>query len=202
MKRTTAVRNLSEIAATATASVRLRDAEISWPLQELWVCGQLLESADILEWGSVILVLDLPPAALPWLAQPAGLEWVRERLRLGKRPLEWCYRPQDWPAWNHRNRKVARFWTAADGADDEALDALDHGRIADLDVVEPTDDELREQLTIEYDESWDFLQTTLDGYWERDWRRHQQSFETSPEDHLWRAAQAVSEIRDALQRLS
>ncbi|CAM2974228.1 hypothetical protein [Skermania piniformis] len=202
MKRSTAVRNLAEVASTATSSARLRDADIGWPLRELWVSGQLLESADILEWGSVILVLDLPAAGLPWLVQPPALDWVRERLRLGKRPLEWCYRPREWPAWNPRHRRVARFWTERDGVDDTALDALHRGEVDQLDVQAPTDDEFRTQLTEELGCSWDHLRAVLDSYWEQDWRRAQHSLETSPEEQLWRGAEAVSQIREALDRLS
>ena len=59
--------------------------------------GDLLDATGELETGSVILVLDVPPAELPWLVlHPAG-EWVGEQLRLGKRPMQWYYRPLGWP---------------------------------------------------------------------------------------------------------
>ena len=38
-------------------------------------------------------------------------------------------------------------------------------------------------------------------YWELAWRREHKAFGESPEDHLWRAATAVSEITDALDEI-
>ena len=38
-------------------------------------------------------------------------------------------------------------------------------------------------------------------YWDRDWRRQHKGYDESPEDHLWRAAAAVSEMQDALDGL-
>jgi hypothetical protein len=42
----------------------------------------------------------------------------------------------------------------------------------------------------------------LDKYWDRDWRRKHKSYDEPPDVHLWRAAQAVTEITDALEELS
>ena len=158
----------------ATERMRLRDTDIGWPLEEMWVTGDLLGLADALEAGSVVLVLDVPAEELPWLAlHPAG-EWVGDQLRLAKRPMRWCYRPLAWPVWNYEHRR------------------LDH-----LSVVEPSIDDLADQLREELAVSRRHLRAVLDGYWDRDWRREHTGDE-SPEDHLWRAATAVAEICDAL----
>ncbi len=45
------------------------------------------------------------------------------------------------------------------------------------------------------------LRAVLYGYWDHDWRRQHKSHDESPEDHLWRAATAVSDISDALDDL-
>jgi hypothetical protein len=124
VKRSTAIGHLVEMAEVATERLRLRDTDIGWPLEQLWVTGDLLGLADTLEAGAVVLVLDLPAEELPWLAlNPAG-EWVGDQLRLGKRPLQWCYRPLTWPVWNHDHRRLARFWSAADGLDATVIEAL------------------------------------------------------------------------------
>lgn len=189
------------MAEVAADRLRLRDTDLGWPLEELWVTGDLLEDRSELEAGSVVLVLDLPPEELPWLAtHPAG-EWVRADLRLGKRPLLWSYRPALWPVWNHRHRRVARFWSARSGTEAAVLDALGAGRVDDALIVEPSTDELVDQLTVEVDVSATHLREVLASYWNPDWRRRHKGVDTSPEDQLWRAAQAAVEIADALHEL-
>ncbi len=59
-------RHLVQMATEATNGLRLRNTDIGWTLEELWVTGDLLDASD-LEVGSVILLLDVPPAELPWL---------------------------------------------------------------------------------------------------------------------------------------
>lgn len=56
----------------------------------------------------------------------------------------------------------------------------------------------QEQLRAEVAVSQRHLRTMLDRYWDRDWRREHQRYDQSAEDHLWRAATAVSEMLDAL----
>jgi len=185
------------MAEMATERMRLRDTDIGWPLEEMWVTGDLLGLADALEAGSVVLVLDVPAEELPWLAlHPAG-EWVGDQLRLAKRPMRWCYRPLAWPVWNYEHRRLVRFWSAVDGLNTTAIDALASRRLDHLSVVEPSIDDLADQLREELAVSRRHLRAVLDGYWDRDWRREHTGDE-SPEDHLWRAATAVAEICDAL----
>lgn len=134
---------------------------------------------------------------MPWLAMhPAG-EWVGERLRLGKRPMLWCYRPSVWPPWNARHRRVAPIWTAAAGLDEAAIEALRSG--GDPDVAEPGDDDLQTQLVEERLASHAHLCRIVDDYWEPAWRRHHRGEEA--EKHLWRAAAGLVEIDDALAAL-
>jgi hypothetical protein len=197
VKRSTAIRHLVEIATEATDLLRLRKTDIGWPLEELWVTGDLLDTGGDLEVGSVILLVDVAPVELPWLAKhPAG-EWVGDRLRLGKRPMLWCYRPSVWPSWNARHRRVGRIWTANAGLAEAAIDALRSG--GDPGVVEPSDDDLRVQLLEERNASHAHLRQIVDDYWERDWRRRHRGEDA--EDHLWRAAAGLVEIDDALASL-
>ncbi len=201
VKRPTAVRHLVEMAEVASENLRLRSTEIGWPLEELWAAGHFLGSDESFDAGSVVVVLDLPPEEVPWLAVPPAGAWVAERLRLGKRPLYWCYRPRLWPAWNHHDRRVVRVWSASAGLDDGVIEALRSGRLHELAVVEPSGDELVDQLDRELAESRRHLRAVLDRYWEQDWRREHRGYDESPEDHLWRAARAVSEIADTLNPL-
>ncbi|HEY8527335.1 MAG TPA: hypothetical protein VIL48_20370 [Acidimicrobiales bacterium] len=201
MERSSAVEHLVEIAEDSSAMLRFREREIGWPLEELWATGELLSDASDLEGGAVVLVLDEPAEEVPWLALTPASAFVGDRLRLAKRPLAWSCRPTAWPAWNHENRRLVRYWSAADGLDDPVVEALRTGDVAGLPVVEPEPGELAAQLRKELDVSRRHLDATLDSYWDGDWRREHKGFAVGPEDHLWRAAQAVREISDALDRL-
>lgn len=68
MKRSRAIEHLVEMVAESSELLRLRDTDIGWPLEDLWVTGDLLGDGLTLESGSVVLVLDLPADELPWLA--------------------------------------------------------------------------------------------------------------------------------------
>lgn len=197
MKRSSAVRHLTELAEAASEGLRFRDGPTGWPLVSIWVTGELLSSADTVEDAAVVLLLDLPADELPWIALHPTAEWVSERLRLGKRPVLWWYRPQTWPAWNAMHRRVVRFWADRDGADDGVLDALRRG--CSLPVVEPQPKDWHAQMNAERAVSRRHLTTVLDQYHDRDWRREHQGFGVYPEDHLWRAAQGLREIEDALR---
>lgn len=61
---------------------------------------------------------------------------------------------------------------------------------------------LAEQLNTELPLSRQRLRHTLEHYWDNDWRRKCRGFENTPENHLWRAAQAVTEMQDALDELT
>lgn len=197
MKRSSAVRHLVEMAEVASEGLRLRGGPTGWPLVSMWAAGELLGSAQSVEDASVVLLLDLNTEELPWIGlHPTG-EWVSERLRLGKRPVLWCYRPQTWPAWNARHRRVVCFWSDQDGRDDGALDALRER--SNLPVVEPSPEDWRTQLGEERAVACRHLAAVLDHYHDRDWRRKHQGFGVYPEDHLWRAAQGLREIEDALR---
>src|SRR5438270_10065397 len=157
------------MADASTESLRLRDTGIDWPLQELWVTGELLESPDTLEWGSVVLVLDLPADELTWLAKHPTGEWISSQLRLGKRPFAWAYRPAAWPVWNHQNRRLTCFWSADLGKHMDVLQLLQQRSVDRLPLVEPPVEALLEQLTEELTASRRHLRQVLDKYWEPDW---------------------------------
>lgn len=201
VKRATAVGHLAEMAEVASDRLRLRETAIGWPLEELWVTGELLGLADTLEAGSVVLVLDVPAEEMPWLAQHPTGEWVGEQLRLGKRPMRWWYRPLVRPVWNHELRRLVRFWSASAGVDEAVLEGLRSRRLDGLAVLEPSAEQLQVQLREELAVAQRHLRVVLDNYWDNGWRRRHKGADESPEDHLWRAATAVSEMLDAADQL-
>jgi hypothetical protein len=99
VKRSTALGHLREMAEAAQDRLRLRDSSIDWPLEELWAAGELVDGAQTLDSGTVVLSFDLPADELPRLALHPAAECVGQDLRLGKRPFWWYYRPLVWPAW-------------------------------------------------------------------------------------------------------
>ena len=190
------------MAEEATGRLPLRSSELGWPLTELWVTGDLLDPTDVVEDNAVILVLDVLAEELPWLAQhPAG-EWVGDVLRAGKRPFLWSYRSQHGPVGNHRNRRLVRFWCASSGLDEEVIEGLRHRRLVELPVVEVADDQLALELPAELERSRRHLRTVVDGYWSPGWRRAHKGYDRSPEDTLWRAASAVTEMEEALAAIA
>lgn len=194
VKRSTAVRHLVEVADEASDRLRFRDTSIGWPLEELWAAGSFVEPGASGEGGAVVLLLDVPPAELSWLRlHPAG-EYVGEVLRLGNRPVSWWYRPAGLPAWSVEHRRLVRFWTADGGLDERVIDGLRRGDLEAVDVVEPAEDELVAELREELAMARAHLRMVLDRYWDRDWR---QSHRPS-DDHLWRAAEAVSSLERAV----
>lgn len=202
MKRSTAIGHLVELADVAQEQLRFRETDIGWPLEELWATGPFLDGDPSFDAGAVVLVLDAPADELPWLARTSLTDWVDGQLRLPNRSLRWSHRPAAWPAWNCDDRVVLRFWSATEGLDQAALDALRGGRPDAALVVAPTDVELRRQFEHELAASRAHLRLVLDRYWDRDWRREHKGFGAYPEDHLWRAATAVSDLHDAVERLS
>src|SRR5262249_33162162 len=122
-------------------------------------------------------------------------------LRMTRLPMRWYCRPAGYPAWNPELRKVVRFWSAATRLDREVMENLQLRRFDSLPVVRPSDDQLRSQLAIEAVECRRHLRHVRDHYWEESWRREHRGFGIQPEDHLWRASEAVREIEDATTQM-
>jgi hypothetical protein len=199
VKYATAVSRLQSVAEEANDQwLRFGDTEIGWPVDELWVAGELLDGPEQLDVVAMILMLDEPVDELPWLALHASGEWVGERLRLTKLPIAWAYRPAVYPAWNARYQRVLRFWSAKAGPDREVIEQLSHRRLDRVPIVTPAPEELAVQMEVELEACRRYLGRVLEDYWDDGWRRRHRGFGVDPEDHLWRAAMAVHEIGDAL----
>ena len=94
------------------------------------------------------------------------------------------------------------FWTARDGLNTDVIEALRARRLDRLTVVEPSEEELANQLGEELAASRRHLRAVLGSYWNRDWRREHTRPGESPEDHLWRAAIAVEDMLVTLDDIS
>ena len=201
MKFATSVGHLEDVGQQANDCLHLRDSDISWPLDELWVGSELLDGPAELETTPLILSLDTPPDELTWLAlHPAG-DWICEQLRLTKRPISWRYRPSVYPAWNCRDRRVVRFWSAEVGYESNVIEALRAQQFDQLQIVTPSEAEFAGQLKIELEMCRRHLSNVLDQYWEPSWRQGHKGYGIYPEHHLWRAAGAVREIEARLTAL-
>jgi hypothetical protein len=195
MRRSTAIRHLVEMADAASGLVAGGPGPFRVPLVEMWVAGELLEAAAELDQGDVILTFALPPEELPWLSLHPATDWIAREMRLGRRPMAWVDRPAAWPAWNCRYDRVVRFWTARDGLDEAVTEALRDG--GPLDVIAPGPEAFVAQCRHELAMAKAHLRSIIEQYWDDDWRRANRHV-TSPEDHLWRAAQAFLELDAAI----
>jgi len=200
MKRSVAVKHVRELvqAAATQCAIAERSAQ-PWPLQEVWVAGDLLGVDHEFEHGDVVLVFDLPAKELPWLALHPVADWVAQLLGLAKRPIRWSYRPRDWPAWNLHDRRVVRVWRRGEESNEVQMQILGRARPDMFNLTEPSDDEVLHQLTIELGAAHEHLRFVVDRYWDPQWRREQTGY--SCDDVLWRAAGAVADLADAVANL-
>lgn len=172
------------------------------PLSELWVGGDLLGGAEQIEWALVVVRLDVPADELPHLALHPAVAACGSFLRLDKLPIDARWRSREVPAWDHEVRRVARVWSAKTGPDELLLRHLRANTVSDAMIEAPTPDELREFLAEALPRCDQHLGEVLDGYWEPDWRRARRGYRIQPEHHLWRAAEAVRSMREALDGLA
>ena len=195
VKRSTAIRNLVTVAEAADHHAAT--AGLEWPLHQMWVAGEILDGPATLEVVSVILGLDVPAAELPWLALHPAEQVVADQLRLPKLPIRRYARPIAEPIWNPAFRRVARFWDVTTGLDQHTVEALESGD--PVPAVEPTPDEYARQMTKELTRCRAHLDAVLDSFWEPAWRKAHRGGGIYPEDHLWRAAQAVRDLEAAVE---
>jgi hypothetical protein len=167
---------------------------------DAYVFGGLLDGPESLDVVSVAFVVDLPVEEVPWRARSAALEALASLMRLDKVPVERVWRPADWPVWNHVIVGAVRFWSRADGIDEDVMALLTHQRFGDLTGVGPPNRErYLEQLRVERNASRRHLHHVLDRYHDREWQRAHRSYTMYPEDHLWWAADAFVELDDAIR---
>jgi hypothetical protein len=205
MRRSTAVKQVADFVEKADEVHRLPGGVlvdiIDARLAGLWVGGAILENVDRIDSYQVVLVLDAPADEIPWLALHPDGEWYADRLRLTKASAAWFLRSTEHCVHNHELRELVRMWSP-DGPDHAVLDRLRHGELAPTDISQPPDDAaMAVQLETELAQSRQHLATMLDSYHDPGWRHAHKGFGGYPEDHLWRAAQAVRELTDAVDTL-
>jgi hypothetical protein len=187
VKFATSVGHLESVGQQANEYLRLKDSDIGWPLDELWVGSELLDGPAEIEATPLVLVLDVPPENLPWLAlHPAG-DWICEQLRLTKRPISWRYRSTVYPAWNCRDRQVPRFWSSDAGDHTDVIEGLRARHFDQLQIVAPGQTEFAAQLQTELDLCRYQLKDNLDQYWDAEWRQQHKGFGIYPDDDADRA---------------
>jgi hypothetical protein len=196
MRRSTAVGQVERMVDAASDIHRLNAHGIDIPLVEVWVGGAILDPVDRMDSYDVALVLDVSTDEVTWRAHDPAGDWIADRMRLTKLPVAWFARPAGRPAYDRRMRGMVRVWSTS-GADRDAIDRLRHGDPTLGDSAAPVD---TAQLATELAECRRHLATVLDSYYDRDWRRQHTGGWVHPEDHLWRAAQAVRELTDAIEQ--
>lgn len=195
MRRSTAVAQVERMVDAASEIHTLNEHGIDVPLREVWVGGAILQPGDRIDSYDVALALDAPADEVTWRAlDPAGA-WIADRLRLTKMPVVWFVCPAGRPPHDTQMRGMLRVWSTA-GTDHGAIDRLRRDDPALADAATPAD---AAQLATELAACRRRLATVLDSFHDRDWRREHTGRGVYPEDHLWRAAQAVRELTDAIE---
>jgi hypothetical protein len=202
MRRSTAVKQVAGFVERVQDFFRRAAGIVDPTLVELWVGGAILENVERIDTYDVVLVLKAPADEVPWLVLHRDAEWFADELRLTKLGVAAFVRSTEHRVHNHRLRELVRVWTLDDGPDDAVIDRLRSGTPAPTDISRPPDDAtLAAQLETELAQCRHYLAAMLDNYHDPDWRHAHKGFGVSPEEHLWRAAQAVRELTDALAAL-
>lgn len=194
MKRSTAIGRLVSLAGEATAEVS--GFSVPGEVVELWAAGPVLDpDVDPVEGITVVFSLDIPPALVPWRSRPPAAAMVTHVFRINRLRILPVWRPAAWPAWNAEFRRVARFWTAEDGLDEDLIARLRAGEPVG---EEPEPAEFAAQMRVELEETRRHLDASLDGYYDRRWSQMHRGDGLYPGDYLWWAASGYREIERAL----
>jgi hypothetical protein len=201
VRYSTAVQRLHTIAAEASRIPNWDGDKAPAGLVALYVFGELLDAPEALDVVRVALVMELPEVELPWCPAPTSQMNLAHWLRLDKAPVYWVCRPASRPVANHEVIRPVRFWSAADGADEEALTALKERRADPLRLPAVAPAALRDQVAAEIVVAFDRLRRIEAEYWESRWRRRHRGDGYYPEHYLWDATHGYVSLRQALEDL-
>jgi hypothetical protein len=201
VKRSTAIGHLVDTGEVASEQLKFRGTDIGWPVEELWVAGDLLGPAETVDAGSVVLVLDVPPdeargsRSILRASGPASSS--------GSGSAHCCGLTGRLRGRSGTTSIAGSHGTGRPVPDSTTLSSTccgPGGSTASTSSSRPAA-ELARQLVVELPVSRRHLRTVVERYWDGGWRREHEGYDESPEDHLWRAAAAVSEMQDALDEL-
>jgi hypothetical protein len=198
MRRVTAVRRLAAIAAECQRLSELWHDDRS-ALVAAYAFGDLIDGAPEVDVVQVAFVLNLPADELTWGAEPPAGASLIHVLGLDKAPVEWYWRPSEWPVANHVIRRPLEIWSAEHGVQELALEALDRGTYEAFRLPPPPPDEARRQLATELEACLAHLRAVEASYWEPDWRRRHRGGGSYPENHLWGAVHGYLDLLSASQ---
>lgn len=195
MRRDTAIRRLTTIAEECQRIRGLWEDPDERPLViAAYAFGDLIDGAADVEFVQVAFVVNLPAEELAWGAEPKSCSWLVDVLRLDKTPVDRYWRPAGGPVTNHLIARPLRFWSADDGVDEQALQALSAGSCESLRLASPPPREVEEQLATELAASLAHLRAVEASYWEPDWRRQHRGGGVYPESHLWDAVHGYLDL--------
>ena len=196
MRRAIAIRHLTTIAEECQRISGLwEEEEDDQPfVTATYAFGDLIDGAAEVECTHVAFVLNLPADEVTWGAEPDGCAWLINVLRLDKIPVLRYWRPAASPVTNHLIIRPLRIWSADDGVDEQALQALSSGSCESLRLPSLPADEAAEQLAKELTASLAHLQAVEANFWEPEWRREHRGGGVYPESHLWNAVHGYLEL--------
>ena len=137
MKWSTGVGHLQLAAEACVRMAELPPRVRGLRVTQLWAVGEILGPRRDLEWTSVALSVDLPPAEVAWWTVPPGGDDWAEVTRLSKHPIVHWWRSAQVPVWNHRIVRPLLVWDETNGIDSDAISAAREGRGAAGGLPEP-----------------------------------------------------------------
>jgi hypothetical protein len=195
MRRDTAVRRLTTIAEECQRIRGLWEDPDEQPfVTAAYAFGELIDGAAEVECVQVGFVLNLPAEELAWGAEPNGCGWLVDVLRLDKTPVDRYWRPAGSPVANHLITRPLRIWSADDGVDQQALQALSSGSCESLRLPALPPRAADEQLATDLATSLAHLRAVEASYWEQDWRRQHRGGGVYPESYLWDAVHGYLDL--------
>jgi hypothetical protein len=199
MRRASAIRHLTAIAEGCQRMAGLWEEEDDCQpfVAAVYAFGELVDGAAEVECAHVAFVLNLPADEVTWGSVPDGSAWLVNMLRLDKIPVLRYWRPVGSPVTNHLIVRPLRIWSADDGIEEQALEALRSGSCESLRLPSPPVQEAEAQLTTELAASLAQLQAVEANYWEPKWRREHRGGGIYPESHLWEAVHGYLELLTA-----
>jgi hypothetical protein len=198
VRYTTAVGRLRTVASDLSAQAEWRDSLIV----RAYVYGELLDALPKLEWISLALVVDLPAER----SRGWRIRLHRKRrspfldstsIRLAGVGVLWLGR-----CGTTRSSDLYGSGPWKEGADESTLDALADRRLDHLERSVPSEEEtFVAQLRIERNAARKHLESVVDSYHDRDWRKSHKGFGVYPEDHLWWVTKGLLDLDNAIGKV-
>ncbi|MCK2240616.1 MULTISPECIES: hypothetical protein [unclassified Crossiella] len=169
MKRNRAAHHLETLAQTCAGLIENPNPISPLRVRALWAAGEILDPAAEPELITVALVVDLPPAEVPWRGEPTGAQHWANLTRLSRNPFLPLWRSAHAPVWNHHIVRPALIWSAETGIAEDTLAALAEGDPESVRAEAPSTVDYQARVAEELEISHAALTAASETYEARRW---------------------------------